>query len=489
MSRALKQQLKALRLAAGTPRPEWVAANRAILLSQLKNTLHPEAVSFWAMVPRVLGRLFSPEVALRPIAALLTISIAVSGWVATSKASRGALPGDTLYAVKLANEKTQLAWVAMINDKTKAAQLHVELASRRANEVQKIVATHGTKPRVSETVNNVKIELAAATEKLEDIKQQSAASLSPEVISSIKQQTDDIKKSLQQVKIDLQSSSTTEDRLLSEQVADARNLAKDTDVATVQVAVADHLKTNSAISKDYVNALIDTTLARVVVETGETKGNFSELKTIVAEAAHDLSISSTSLPNVSSTIASASSSVVGAASSTASSTVESFKQTLTAVAGETAQTALKTEAAADQIAQKASEVKQLLSVGELSQAASKIQEVSNVSKEVERITDAAIIKVQVSLPEVVRLLPTSSSTSSTAPSTSLLKEKIDSALRSSTVITSSTTLVPTTTLGASMSSSSVTSTVTTSVSASVISASSGMIPSSSSSSSATTSKK
>ncbi len=420
MSRALKEQLKHLRQATINPREEWVVSTRVTLLAQIKNTVVPQKPSVFATISSFLSFFFAPQALLRPVAAFLVIAITISSWVATSKASQGSLPGDTLYPLKIAREKTQLAWISMVNDKTKAVQLHVELAGRRTDEVKKIIASPAKKIRAVEAVNSVKQELVAANLKLEDIKQQSNPILSPEVVTSIKQQTDDIKKSLQEVKINLQTSTTTEDKMLSEQVADAKNTAKDTDVATVQVAIADHLKTNSAISKDYVSALIDTTLTHAVEEAGENKSNSKELTTIVDGVVQGL-------------ISSPSSSVTTSLKATPSSTVStssaekimtatvvlplvSSTEHITSVAaslkGDTAQAALKTELANEELAQKVNEVKQLVSDGNFSQAADKIQEVSEASKEVEKITDATIAKVQNAtalIPMVIVVTSTASS--------------------------------------------------------------------------------
>lgn len=455
MSRAVKAQLISLRNASINPRETWVKANRATLLAQIKNTVVPERPSFWQSFPRMVTTLISPQALFRPIASLLVVALTVSGWVATSKASRGALPGDALYSVKIASEKTQVAWVSMLNDKTKSAQLHVELAGRRADEVKQIVTgTPDKKSRVSETVNNVKQELVAANQKLEDIKLQTSPTLSQDVVTAIKQQTDDIKKSLQEVKVSLQTSTTSADKLLSEQVADVKNTAKDTDITTVQVAVADHFKANSALSKDYVNALIDTTLTHVVTEAGETKGNVAEVKTLVTEAVHGFSTSSSpfiptsSLTLPSSTIELPSSTVNTSTTVAANSSTENIKQKISIVAGETAQAALKTQAAADQLSQKVDEVKQLLSTGDLSSAATKIQEVSDASKEVEKIADASILKVQTNLPNLTVEATTTASSSS---STVLLKDKIDSVLRSSSGSnTTATTVVSSTIVSSSL---------------------------------------
>jgi hypothetical protein len=350
----------------------------------------------------------------------LVVAVTISSWVATSKASQVALPGDTLYPLKIAREKTQLAWISMVNDKTKAVQLHVELAGRRTDEVKKIIASPTKKIRAVEAVNNVKQELVAANLKLEDIKQQSNPVLSPEVVTSIKQQTDDIKKSLQEVKINLQTSTTTEDKILSEQVTDAKNTAKDTDVATVQVAIADHLKTNPAISKDYVSALIDTTLTHAVEEAGENKTNSKELTTIVDGVVQGLITSpsssiTTSLKTPSSSNLSTSS-VEKITTTTLVLPIVSSTEHITTVAaslkGDTVEAALKTELANEELAQKVNEVKKLVSNGNFSQAADKIQEVSEASKEVEKITDATIAKVQSATALIPMVLVVASTTSS-----------------------------------------------------------------------------
>lgn len=440
MSRDLKRQLESLRHAPVNPRSEWVIKTRALLVSQVRNTLPLEQPGVFSRMKNVTEQIFSPQLFFRPTAVVLAFVMMISGWVATSKASFESLPGDTFYAVKIAGEKTQLAWVEVLNNQAQAAQFHLELANRRADEVKKIFATPGKRSRAPEVVDGVKQELTAVNQKLADITAGSSAQLSPAVVDDLRKQTNDLRISLQEVKVNLQSATTTADKMLSEQVTEVRNLTKDAGVATAQVAVADHLKENSAITKDYVNSLLDTTLNNVVAEAGETKGNVADVKTLVAEVTQDALASSKNviLPTSSLVreVATTTTSTIALTSTTAlsvqvTSTAQQIKETLSNVVSEATKGVIQTQVAADDLTKKANEAKVFLSTGDLAQAVSKIKEVSDASKEVEKITDATIGQVQANLPDVQVSEGKIISSTTTISSTVFLKDKIDSLLRSS----------------------------------------------------------
>lgn len=446
MSRDLKRQLKSLRHAPVNPRSEWVLKTRALLVSQVRNTLPLEQPGVFLRMKNITEQIFSPQLFFRPVAVVLAFVMMISGWVATSKASFESLPGDTLYAVKIAGEKTQLAWVAVLNNQAQSAQFHLELANRRADEVKKIFATPGKRSRAPEVVDGVKQELTVVNQKLADISAGSSAQLSPAVVDDLRKQTNDLRISLQEVKVNLQSATTTADKMLSEQVTEVRNLTKDAGVATAQVAVADHLKEHSAITKDYVNSLLDTTLNNVVVEAGETRGSVADVKTLVAEAAQGALESSKNVILPTSSLVRESSTTSVSTSTPASttsvsvqttSTVQQIKETLSNVASEATKGVIQTQVAADDLTKKANEAKVFLSTGDLAQAVSKIKEVSEASKEVEKITDATIGQVQANLPDIQVSEGKAISSTTTISSTVFLKDKIDSLLRSSGLATTS----------------------------------------------------
>lgn len=79
---------------------------------------------------------------LKPAAAALAVFVfAVAGSISVAGASFQALPGDNLYSVKLGIEKAQLALAV---DADARAQLRVEFASRRLEEMVEVAATSTT---------------------------------------------------------------------------------------------------------------------------------------------------------------------------------------------------------------------------------------------------------------------------------------------------------------------------------------------------------
>lgn len=69
------------------------------------------------------------------MALVLTILIA-SGGVGAASASQDAIPGDTLYPLKITFEKME---TAITHDETKKAELHLKFASRRLYETERVI--------------------------------------------------------------------------------------------------------------------------------------------------------------------------------------------------------------------------------------------------------------------------------------------------------------------------------------------------------------
>ena len=135
-NRELKLKLKNLQAVqpAVLPNALWMSETRRLVLAHAKET---------SAVP-VQGQLIAPVVlpqtmfsrfmfAMRPVVATVMVAgFAVVGWAAGVSSSMGNKPGDLLYGLKSAAEKTQLTFAA---DPSSRAYLHLELAGRRANEL------------------------------------------------------------------------------------------------------------------------------------------------------------------------------------------------------------------------------------------------------------------------------------------------------------------------------------------------------------------
>jgi len=70
-------------------------------------------------------------------AILLVVVVLFGGASATAYASQSALPGDALYPVKTSLEQTQ---ITLANDAYNQAQLHLEFAQRRLNEIKELLS-------------------------------------------------------------------------------------------------------------------------------------------------------------------------------------------------------------------------------------------------------------------------------------------------------------------------------------------------------------
>jgi hypothetical protein len=92
------------------------------------------------------------------LTSLLLIMALLSGSVGTTYAAQSALPGDTLYPVKIASEKAQSA--VTIND-VKETELHGKFAERRLKEIAELNAQKTVTPElVKEAVDGYKAEIS-----------------------------------------------------------------------------------------------------------------------------------------------------------------------------------------------------------------------------------------------------------------------------------------------------------------------------------------
>ncbi|OGL66332.1 hypothetical protein A2856_01385 [Candidatus Uhrbacteria bacterium RIFCSPHIGHO2_01_FULL_63_20] len=111
----------------------------------------------------------------RPMAVGASVfAVIFGGWVATVNASFDSVPGDTLYPVKLATERMQLAFSPSGERK---ARLHAEFAGRRLQEVSEIsVSDRPDKTaRLKAAVANFTQEVASANEQLAALGEESPA--------------------------------------------------------------------------------------------------------------------------------------------------------------------------------------------------------------------------------------------------------------------------------------------------------------------------
>lgn len=161
---SLKQQLKQLNQLS-QPNSSWVAKNRVELLTQIKNP-HPSCgCGFKPQLGCGFFSLFQfyPRLAIS-LAAVILIFIGSAG---LSTAAKNSLPGDRLYPVKLALERTG---VQMVPDSSVKTKIQIELASERLAETKKVAAMSKTSQesdKVNQGLNQFKLHLDQAAKNLD----------------------------------------------------------------------------------------------------------------------------------------------------------------------------------------------------------------------------------------------------------------------------------------------------------------------------------
>ncbi|MEK7213443.1 MAG: DUF5667 domain-containing protein [Patescibacteria group bacterium] len=387
MSQELIRQLKQLKHHEVNPSEAWLKNNRALLLSQIKNTIGVEPNRQAGRVEKIWAGLsiFLPQPMVynfvRPMATLLIIAmVATSGWIATVDASYNAIPGEWLYPAKRATEKTQVTVASLMGSKTTETKLHVEFAKRRAAETKKIVA--GVDPaknaHAKQSVADLKTEIASVNNKLEESKASAQGSLTAETVKDVSRDAEEIKNVLQNLKTDLLTSTTTADKDLSKDITEVKDLVKDAGVKAVEVMISKHLEGDTSVSKEEVTQAVGNSLQTAVADAAVSKQNVegindaveavkTEVKDLTAEQKKDSAlVSSTKELNIK----------------------------ITDMSAQTKEAAVKSEAVAVDVGKKAGEAKDLLSQGDLSKAMDKVKEISAAGKEAEKISDATLKSAQ-----------------------------------------------------------------------------------------------
>ena len=370
MSGDLIRQLKALKHEAVRPNTGWIENNRALLLSQIKNTI-PSQVSV-PISQRVAAAfsIFIPESivsgAVRFAAIFLIISlVAPSLYYGTVMASEGALPGDGLYSAKRYAEKIQVTLIGLLGDNKSETKFHVELAKRRADETRRIVNDPNKVSNVASTVADLRSEIAAIGDKLN----QNDGALGADVAKDIKHDTDQIKNVLQDAKNDLLSVSNGNGDSLAQDVRATRDLVQDISTKAVEVMVTKHLEGDTSVSKDDVKAAINSMVKNNIEDLTQSNQNIAGMQTALQTA-----------------------------KSESSSTTKDFNDKVITAFDKTLQAAQVSNTISAEANRKAAEVTQLLGNNQLSTAVDRMKDLTQVTRDVENISDKTVTQSQPLLP-------------------------------------------------------------------------------------------
>ena len=436
MSRNIIRQLKALKHETVSPREAWLQSNRAVLLSQIKNTLPTEETrearleKLWSGMAIFLPRQMVYSV-IRPIPGLIIVSlVASSTYSGTVKASYESVPGDWLYPAKRLSEKTQGAVISLLGDTNTETKFHVTLAQRRAEEVSQIIKNDAPNKatQVSAAVAELKNELATITDKLEG-----DTGVQAVVAKDVRQDTEAITQALQTVKNELLLSNGGEEgAYLAKEVAETKDLAKGVSVKAVEKLVTKHLSGDNSVTTDEVRQVVDAAITNVAVEAMESKQTVDGAQTIVDTVktqVADLNAEAKKQSSLETSVAN----------------LELTKK-VSDIVNQTKDAVIKAGAVSVEVDKKIVEAREAVISGDLTGAVDKIKEVTEVAKEAEKISETTIIKTQQVLPVVAVIKDSAITTASTTSSgaTSSLKDIFSVRTTTSGTTTTSATTSKTT---------------------------------------------
>ncbi len=137
------------------PRPEWAASSRDVVLREIQRQVSPAPLpplARWA--PRAAGRVWESlrRLARQPVLALGAALLLALATGLTVNAAFYSLPGEPLYRMKLAFERTQLA---LVSDAAQKTELKVEFVKNRVKEIEKLVAEQPAAPESRKQVKQV----------------------------------------------------------------------------------------------------------------------------------------------------------------------------------------------------------------------------------------------------------------------------------------------------------------------------------------------
>lgn len=165
------------------PNTSWLQSQRSFLLSEIsQGKKHRKPSLVLPLFNFNILKLLQPNFAIALVVIILISSLATVGAIS---ASQNSLPGDFLYPVKTAFEKTQLTFAPGEANKTK---LSIKFANQRIDEFTQLIDKSEKKEDIEKTVENLKTQLTTAKENIDKLREKNIEKAT-EVAKIVKAQT------------------------------------------------------------------------------------------------------------------------------------------------------------------------------------------------------------------------------------------------------------------------------------------------------------
>jgi|GEM_PF-1739156 len=256
MSHDIKAQLKSLKHSQVNPSSDWLSSNRALLLSQIKNTVTASAPApkfnfnnVWSSLSIFLPQTFVLNV-VRPVAVLLVVAlVGTSGWIATVDASYESLPGDPIYPVKYLSEKVQVKWASVTGDTNTAIKAQSKIVEGKSKDLRKAINDPQKRAAVPAAIENLNREMETLT--LATVGNTNAATA-----NEVARSTGEVTKNLNTAQEQLALSTSTADISSSQEIGSVANKAETIMISALQVTVTKIAQGDNSSTIDEVGEMI-----------------------------------------------------------------------------------------------------------------------------------------------------------------------------------------------------------------------------------------
>lgn len=180
MDAFIVKQLKNLRRVR--PSASWLESQRSFLLSEIAQN-KPTFPIF------NISKLFKPVFA---VAMVLIVFASSLGTIGIISAAQNSLPGDPLYALKTAFEKTQMTLASSDENRV---ELSIKFATQRMDEFAQIANKPEKRDNMEKTVKNLNAQLVTVQENMDKLQEKNSEKAA-EVAKLISSQTGSYKETL-----------------------------------------------------------------------------------------------------------------------------------------------------------------------------------------------------------------------------------------------------------------------------------------------------
>ncbi len=259
----LKHSLQALRDNMPAMSPERERAIRERVMSVVYREARQQEtmpVSFYIRV-RTLAKLFIPQnvwrFALQPaFVMVLVLGVGTSGWITSVQAASNSLPGDVLYPIKIASERTQVALASLSEDGRAVTGLRVAFAKRRLDEVKRVVRTPDSKKkaaRAATAMQGFKKEITSLHDSLKQV-QASQTETATELAKAMQARNAEFTAAISEA----HKAAAVEDPLIAHELKTAEQLVDQTTLTALGVLVQKHAAGDPLVrEKDVAGAVGD----------------------------------------------------------------------------------------------------------------------------------------------------------------------------------------------------------------------------------------